>query len=245
MNKNNLTDTIMNLQKSTVKQYTRKLKSGTIVNVREHQDIRTRKPKSDLPKLTSQKKKAMVEKFAKLSLKDLRKRQSIIISKQKEAFKQRNDAELIALQAMERTIAAAINKKEFGKSKESNMNTINLDKYPSLKKAIETTARKSLSFKKTGKEIKEAIESKLALMRLDLAVLIANQNIFDSNKVTMETVNSGLDEDVPETKSAVEDFSWKIKCKQREIEKLERYARNLKPKVVYNLDGYELDEFGL
>ena len=99
------------------------------------------------------------------------------------------------------------------KSKESNMNTINLDKYPSLKKAIETiesntdnlnkypflkkaietTARKSLSFKKTGKDIKEAIESKLALMRLDRAVLIANQNIFDLNKLTMATVHGGVD----------------------------------------------------
>lgn len=250
---------ILDFQKSKVKQHQRKTKTGKIVNVREHQDSRIKKQaeerglgrrklqSTDLSKLTPQKKKAMVEKYAKLSIKDLRRRQSIIISNQKVVFKQRNDAELINLQTMERILAAAINKKEFGKSMESNMNNINLDKYPSLKKAIETTALKSLSFKKTGKEIKEAIESKLALMRLDLAVMIANQNIFESNKVTMETVkDSGLDEPVSEQDcKTVDDYKWKIESKQCDIVKLERYTRNLKPKLVYNLDGYELDELGL
>jgi len=119
-----------------------------------------------------------------------------------------------------------------------------MDEFPALQKAIETTALKSLKFKKTGKEIIAGIESKIIECRLELAVLISKQGVVESNKVTVEAVGGGMAE-APVDDSPSPDYSWKINGVRRKIEKLERYARNLKPNQVCELDGYELQEFGL
>lgn len=243
------------LIKSTVKQHTRtSKKTGKISNVREHQDSRTKKQAKERAKASRSKQTKSTDDYdewrntrinAKHIFRMLMEKYKSDIPKMKQGLRgilkqnrTKPDQEKIIWEEFNNFFKVS------KKSMESNMD-INIDQFPSLKKAIETTALKSLSFKKTGKEIVDGINAKLVLLRLDLAVFVSNQNIFESNKVTVEAAGSGLDEPVAEKTATAEDWNWKIQSKQREIDKLERYARNLKPKMCYNVDGYELKELGL
>lgn len=112
--------------KSQVRAYQRRTPTGKVTTVREHQTRRVKGPPQDLSKLTRRQQQDMIDKLAKLSFKELRRRQSIVVSQQKSTYsqwgkasgaeKKRLEVGAQNLNIMERLLAAAMRKLYFGKA---------------------------------------------------------------------------------------------------------------------------------
>ena len=128
---------------------------------------------------------------------------------------------------------------------DNTMETVNLDKYPALQKAIdtETPMRKSVDFKKKGKEIKSAIMVKIGTCQVELHAMLLDNTV---KLAAAEDLRDDLGTGGVEVAAAKVETKepYNIRAKRKEIENLERIERNLDPKRTYTLSEYELREYG-
>lgn len=107
----------------------------------------------------------------------------------------------------------------------------------SLKALQEVSLSKSLKFKKTGKEIKEGIAKKIGECQAKLTVLK------EVVPVEKKTISAG-DEDQP-VAATENPNKWRIESLERRIKNYETISRNLKDNQTYEIDQWELTEYGL
>ena len=128
------------------------------------------------------------------------------------------------------------------------MKTIDLTGYPALQKAIDTPRplSKSLEFTKTGALIRQAIMVKIGVCTADLLTMVnqwkaglkvksRDDDVYDSGEMPVATTAAEEEPREP----------YKISNKRREIENLNRIARNIDTSKTYKLSEYELKEYGL
>lgn len=106
----------------------------------------------------------------------------------------------------------------------------------SLKAMREAPLAKSLKFRKTGKEIKQGIARKIAECEAKIAVFKAVPPDVKGKHTTEQPEGTGTNANPNQ---------WRIDSLQRRIKNYETVSRNLKDGQTYDLDRYELTEYGL
>lgn len=217
--------------KSKVKQHTRRTKSGKVVAVREHQTAKTSAAKEREDRLK-------VEEHMK---------QRLHHYAEADRYEYGSDEHLHHTgRAMEhRTAAEKISMKYAKKSMEA---TMDLSKYPLIKKAMNTkTLSKSLEFSKTGKEIIVAIHTKIGACQIKLVALQADHRV----KIAEGKVNDGKYTDqmeisgsTPPDATETSEVPWEIRNTIEKIKNLRRVASNIKPSNQYKLSEFDLETYG-
>lgn len=130
------------------------------------------------------------------------------------------------------------------------METVSLEKYPAMKKAIElTNLSKSLEFSKSGVVIKQAIMIKIGQCQADLNQMLVDHK---ANRPVKSRYDTDMNYDASEAETAPATASsepekepWKIRDKRQEIDDLNRIYRNLNDKKNYSLSQYDIKTYGL
>ena len=105
----------------------------------------------------------------------------------------------------------------------------------SLKALQEASLTKSLKFKKTGKEIKAGIAKRIAEFQAKIAVFKAVPAKANSDNSIHSEHSAHVDDP----------NKWRIESLERRIKDYETISRNLKDNLTYELDKYELTDYGL
>lgn len=121
---------------------------------------------------------------------------------------------------------------------------IDLSKYPALEKS-QSKLNKSIEFKISGQKLKDAVDTKISVCKGELAILEKEYPpVPEETKAAIST-----SEDAPAAEAAAPapkyNEHWKVRSKKREIDELERCSRNINVKLSYELDKYELSQYGL
>ncbi len=122
-----------------------------------------------------------------------------------------------------------------------------LTEFPLLQKSMDDL-KKSMSFPISGKKLKVAIDKKIAECKGELKILEKEYPpVAIETKVAAEISTDVAEGTVAATKDAQVKFreSWEVRSKKRQIEYLETCHRNIVDSKTYELDKYELKEFGL
>jgi len=111
----------------------------------------------------------------------------------------------------------------------------------SLNALKEANLQKSLRFKKTGKEIKEGIAKRIAECQAKITVLKempVPAKVDEGKEISDVPVGA-----TPETSESPN--KWRIESLERRIKDYETISRNLKDNQTYEIDKWELTEYGL
>ena len=108
----------------------------------------------------------------------------------------------------------------------------------SLKALQEVSLTKSLKIKKSGKEIKEGIARKIGECQAKIAV-------FKAIPAKANSDNSLHSEHSSHSSHVDDSNKWRIESLERKIKDYETISRNLKDNLTYELDRYELTDYGL
>ncbi len=121
---------------------------------------------------------------------------------------------------------------------------VDLSKYPALEKA-QDNLNKSIEFKVSGQKLKDAVDTKIAVCKGELAIL--EKEYPPVPEETKEAIVTSEDAPVTEVVAPAPKYNvhWKVRSKKREIDELERCSRNINVKLSYELEKYELSQYGL